>query len=113
MWSAIGIPPLTIISLGLADWTAGTDLGVFSTRLQLLIETLMPGGSDIILLSDPPSAPSVASKASQDAYVHEIALAAAAHNLIFIDIYSLWAALLVAEMATSKWWHDWSQAPRT
>lgn len=83
-WYRFFAPDLSIISLGINDWIAGTALSTYTTNLQTIITACLLSG-DVILMTPFPSQISQATLANQALYVAAVRALAAQNGLLLID----------------------------
>ncbi|MFG6441121.1 SGNH/GDSL hydrolase family protein [Roseateles sp. LKC17W] len=80
---------LIILGNLINDWVAGTNVATFKADTQTLITAAKNGGAcDVVLITDIPTAPGVASYATQAAYLTAYRELAAENSLILIDWYT-------------------------
>ena len=86
-------PDLYIVSIGINDWTANTDINTWVSQLTTFVTTIQ-ATADVILVSPAPSATSAASVDTQNKYVQAMKKIASDHGCVFVDNWGrlgLWA----------------------
>ncbi len=88
-------PDLTIIDLGINDWTAGTDPTTFAANYQTLITKAQLSG-DCILMVPVPSSTSSASTATQTIYADIIRGLAVTNTCALVDMIYPWGSYTIS-----------------
>lgn len=81
-------PDLSIINLGINDWTAGTSLATFAANLQALITACKAVGDAIIVTPTPTQVSGGVTLAVQGTYVEVIKGLARTNNVPVVDLWT-------------------------
>ena len=89
------VPSLTLINIGINDWTGGTSVSSFTTSLQTLI-TYAKATGDCVIITPNPSNTTSASTVTQQALINVMYSLAASNNVTLIDLWGRWQSYSVS-----------------